>query len=178
MWLPAARPRAEVFTAGADVRAPRDLPALIVSGDDVVAAVAALTRDLGDAVIEADLAAAGAPGPAGDQPGGAAGPPHDRLLASQSVALLNRGTPGSLVTPDGTLHIALMRACSAWPSGVWIDGPRRTVPDDSSFSWQHWSHTFCYALAAGAGGLAGTAWAFARGRSRGVQPRPARRGDR
>ena len=44
-----------------------------------------------------------------------------------------------------------MRSCSAWPSGVWIDGDKRTVPDGSSFSWQHWSHTFEYALAAGPG---------------------------
>ena len=112
-----------------------------MSGDDLPAAVAALTRDLGDAVIDAE------PGTEADR----AGHTHDRLLADHSVALLNRGTPSSLVTPDGTLHIALMRASSAWPSGVWIDGPRRMVPDDSSFSWQHWSHTFCYALAAGAG---------------------------
>ncbi len=67
------------------------------------------------------------------------------------MALLNRGTPGSLVSPDGTLHIALMRSCSAWPSGVWIDGDKRTAPDGSSFAWQHWSHTFEYALAAGPG---------------------------
>src|SRR5262245_33009630 len=45
-----------------------------------------------------------------------------------------------------------MRASSAWPAGVWIDGERRTVPDGSSFAWQHWSHTFEYALAAGEGG--------------------------
>src|SRR5581483_577628 len=70
---------------------------------------------------------------------------------AHSVALLNRGTPSSLVTPDGTLHIALMRASSAWPCGVWIDGAKRVVPDGSSFAWQHWSHTFRYALAAGAG---------------------------
>jgi len=49
------------------------------------------------------------------------------------------------------MHIALMRASSAWPAGVWIDGTRRTVPDGSSFGWQHWSHEFRYALAAGAG---------------------------
>ena len=67
------------------------------------------------------------------------------------MALLNRGTPGSLVSPDGDLHIALMRSCSAWPSGVWLDGDKRTAPDGSSFAWQHWSHTFEYALAAGAG---------------------------
>ena len=44
-----------------------------------------------------------------------------------------------------------MRACSAWPSGIWMDGPKRTVPDGSSFAWQHWSHTFEYALASGSG---------------------------
>jgi len=67
-----------------------------------------------------------------------------------------------VVTPDGALYMALMRSCSAWPSGIWIDGDRRTAPDGSSFSWQHWSHTFEYALASGPGdfraaGLSATA---------------------
>jgi len=65
--------------------------------------------------------------------------------------VLNRGTPGCVVTPDGTLHLSLMRSCSAWPSGIWIDGDRRTAPDGSSFAWQHWSHTFEYALVSGPG---------------------------
>jgi len=145
VWVPAARPRAEVFTASADVRGDRDLPVLIVSGADLPAAVAELTQDLAGAMLGAELAGGGGAGP----PGGAE--PHDRLLGTHSVALLNRGTPSSLVTPDGTLHIALMRASSAWPAGVWIDGTRRTIPDGSSFAWQHWSHEFRYALAAGAG---------------------------
>jgi len=72
-------------------------------------------------------------------------------LADRSVAVLNRGTPGGVVTPDGTLHLSLMRSCSAWPSGIWIDGDRRTAPDGSSFAWQHWSHTFEYALVSGPG---------------------------
>ena len=55
------------------------------------------------------------------------------------------------MTPDGTLNIALMRSCSGWPCGVWIDGDARTAPDGTSFAWQHWSHTFEYALAAGPG---------------------------
>jgi len=139
-WLPAARPRAEVFTASADVRCERDLPVLLVTGGDLLAAVRDLTRDLADATVEAEQAG-----------GDTAGAAHDRLLAGHSVALLNRGTPSSLVTADGTLHIALMRASSAWPCGVWIDGAKRVVPDGSSFAWQHWSHTFRYALAAGPG---------------------------
>src|SRR5258706_15009127 len=32
-----------------------------------------------------------------------------------------------------------------------MDGEKRTVPDGSSFAWQHWSHTFEYALASGSG---------------------------
>ena len=48
----------------------------------------------------------------------------------------------------------LMRACSGWPSGVWIDPPRRTVPDGSNFQFQHWSHRFEYALVGGSRGLA------------------------
>ncbi len=67
------------------------------------------------------------------------------------MALLNRGTPGGVVTPDGTLHMSLMRSCSGWPSRIWIDGDPRTAPDGSSFAWQHWSHTFEYALASGPG---------------------------
>ena len=141
LWIPAAQSRAAAFAPGGDVRGLRDLPVLIVAGPDLAAAAAAVTADLADSVIEVTRLD---PGP-GDPGTG------ETTLAPRSVALLNRGTPGSLVAPDGTLHIALMRACSAWPSGVWIDGDRRTAPDGSSFAWQHWSHTFEYALAAGPG---------------------------
>jgi alpha-mannosidase len=142
-WVPAARTREEAFAPGADLRGPRDLPVLIVVGADLPAAIAAVTADLADAVIEA-----GDTGEAGGQGDGAVGPDG---LAGHAVALLNRGTPGSLVTADGTLNISLMRSCSSWPCGVWIDGDRRVMPDGSSFAWQHWSHTFEYALAAGPG---------------------------
>ena len=136
VWVPAARPRDLVFVPGADVRGLRDLPVVIVAAGDLAAAVTAVAEDLAHSVIEA-----AAPGPADPEP----------ALAGYSVALLNRGTPGSLVSPDGAMHIALMRSCSGWPSGVWIDGDKRTVPDGSSFALQHWSHTFEYALAAGPG---------------------------
>ncbi len=157
LWIPAAQSRAAAFAPGADVRGLRDLPVLIVAGPDLAAAAAAVTADLADSVIEVTRLAPGpgpaGPGEAGPGPGqaaaGEAGP--GSALAPRSVALLNRGTPGSLVSPDGTLHIALMRSCSAWPSGVWIDGDQRTAPDGSSFAWQHWSHTFEYALTAGPG---------------------------
>ena len=143
LWVPAAISREQAFGPGADVRAARDLPVLIVAGGDLAAAIGAVTADLADAVIEA-------PAPVPDEAAGITCPPVPEL-AGYSVALLNRGTPSSLVTPDGTLNIALMRSCSGWPCGVWIDGDARTAPDGTSFAWQHWSHTFEYALAVGPG---------------------------
>jgi alpha-mannosidase len=139
LWVPAVRTLGEAFAPGADLRGPRDLPVLIVAGADLPGAITALAADLADAVIGASAVTGASDG-------------ADRAdLAGHSVGLLNRGTPSSLVTPGGTLSIALMRSCSAWPCGVWIDADQRTAPDGSSFAWQHWSHTFEYALAAGPG---------------------------
>ena len=139
LWVPGSRDRADAFGPDADVRGPGDLPVLVLAGD-LAAAVAGLTGDLADAVVDA-----------GDPVNGEAGLTGAVPLADRSVAVLNRGTPGCVVTPDGTLHLSLMRSCSAWPSGIWIDGDCRTAPDGSSFAWQHWSHTFEYALASGPG---------------------------
>jgi alpha-mannosidase len=137
LWVPASRSRAQRFAPDADLRGPRDLPVLIVAGADLAAAIDAL---------RADLAAGGLAAVASGELG------TEDALADGAVALFNRGTPGGVVDSDGTLWMSLMRACSSWPSGVWIDGDQRTAPDGSSFAWQHWSHTFEYALAfAGSG---------------------------
>ena len=146
LWLPSAKSRSETFVPSADLRGSADLPVLVVAGAGpgasgaLTAAVAALAGDLADAVVEV---------PAADIADGMAD--SDAPLAGHCVALLNRGTPGCAVSTDGTLHLSLMRACSAWPAGVWIDGDKRGAPDGSSFAWQHWSHTYEYALAAGPG---------------------------
>ena len=155
LWLPATRSRADAFVAGADLRGPLDLPVLVVAGTELAGEIAILAADLSDAVIEVPEAAAVGTGSAGSAGG------LGTALAGHTVGLLNRGTPSGLVTPDGQVTIALMRACSAWPSGVWIDGKKRTTPDGTSFSWQHWSHTFEYALTAGSGDwrTAGFPWA-------------------
>ena len=142
LWVPGSRDRADAFGPDADVRGTGDLPVLIVAGD-LAAAITDLIADLADAVVDAGdpvNGEAGLKGVKGSVP-----------LADRSVAVLNRGTPGCVVTPDGTLHMSLMRSCSAWPSGIWIDGDCRTAPDGSGFAWQHWSHTFEYALASGPG---------------------------
>ena len=168
LWVPAARSRAEAFAPSADVRG-AGRPAGADRGRQ-----------------RAGRAGLGGHGPGrgpGRRPGrGARGHRRRRSgrqqqapLADRSVALLNRGTPGGVVTPDGTLHMSLMRSCSGWPSRIWIDGDPRTAPDGSSFAWQHWSHTFEYALAAGPGD-----WRTAglQRQRRGLQPRPDRGGGR
>ncbi|TDB76962.1 hypothetical protein E1165_05045 [Micromonospora sp. KC723] len=137
VFVPAARPRSQVWVPGADLRGPRDLPVLIVAAADLGQAVDSLAEDLDDATIEVR------------QPARLAG--ADDPLTDYSVALVNHGTPSYVAHHDGTLHLSLMRACTGWPSGVWIDGPRRGTPDGAGFALQHWSHTFRYSLLAGPG---------------------------
>ena len=141
VWVPAATPLAAAWVPGADLRPPRALPVLVIDGRDekgLRAAIASVADDLGDAEILVSQATQQAPSGT------------DRFEA-RTVALLNRGVPSFAVDPEGTLHIALMRSCTGWPSGVWIDEPRRTAPDGSNFGLQHWTHVFDYALACGDG---------------------------
>ncbi|WP_219468738.1 glycoside hydrolase family 38 C-terminal domain-containing protein [Nonomuraea rhizosphaerae] len=128
VWVPAERPLAEVWQPSADLRDVRALPALIVAGP-----VDALVSDLSDAVISAVC------------------PVGSEALDSRTVALLAYGLPGFAVDPSGALHLSLMRSCTGWPSGVWLDPPRRTSPDGSGFQLQHWTHEFSYALVGGEG---------------------------
>jgi len=138
LWLPAATPLAVVWVPDADLRPLRALPVLVIAGrneTDLQAAIKSVADDLGDAEITVAQRA-----PAGT------GPFEDR-----TVALLNRGVPSFAVDAEGTLHTALMRSCTGWPSGTWIDEPRRTAPDGSNFQLQHWTHDFDYALVSGEG---------------------------
>jgi alpha-mannosidase len=149
LWVPAVRSRAEAFGPDADLRGPRDLPVLIVAPSDLAKLAQAITQlcaDLRDGSLIAPVELAPDAAASGGTEAGQFKWPHD-LLGEGAVALFNRGTPGCAVTPDGTLWMSLLRACGGWPSGVWIDGDRQTAPDGSSFAWQHWSHTFRYALA-------------------------------
>ena len=138
LWVPAAKSRSAAFAPGADVRGPRDLPVIIVataSPAELPLAIAEMSGFLTAGQVLAEVCE------------GDVLAPGDAALGDGAVALFNQGTPGGVVTPDGTLWMSLFRACSGWPSGVWIDGDRRTAPDGSSFAWQHWSHTYRYALA-------------------------------
>ncbi|MDT5165686.1 MAG: hypothetical protein QOC88_2580, partial [Mycobacterium sp.] len=138
VWVPAAASLADGWVPGADLRDPSALPVLVIaSRDDVhlAAAVATVADDLDDAEIVVAQQA----------------PTSLQHNESRTVALLNRGVPSFAVEIDGTLHSALMRSCTGWPSRGWIDDPRRTGPDGHSFQLQHWTHTFDYAFAAGDG---------------------------
>jgi alpha-mannosidase len=108
---------------------------LIVAGVDLEDAVGSVVEDLADFEISLDQGAESELQP----------------FESRTVAVLNRGVPGFAVESDGTLHMSLMRSCTGWPSGTWIDPPRRTAPDGSNFQLQHWTHTFDYALISGDG---------------------------
>ena len=135
VWVPPVAPLAEEWVPGADLRGVRALPVLVVAGSDLEAAVASAVEDLADFEIVVDQEA----------------PSQLEPFESHTVAVLNRGMPGFAVDSDGTLHTSLMRSCTGWPSGTWIDPPRRTAPDGSNFQLQHWTHTFDYAVVSGDG---------------------------
>lgn len=151
-WVPPDKPLPEVWQPSADLRDPHALGVLVVAASraELPALVESIVDDLADHVIEVG-----------------AGDPGQPPFPERTVAVLNRGLPGFAVDSAGTLHTSLLRSCTGWPAGVWIDPPRRTVPDGSSFQLQHWTHEFQYALTAGDGdwraaGIAAVSAEFAR----------------
>ncbi len=135
VWVPPVAPLADEWVPGADLRGVRALPVLVVAGSALDDAVASVVEDLGDFEIVVEQEAPSGLG----------------AFEDRTVAVLNRGMPGFAVDSDGTLHTSLMRSCTGWPSGTWIDPPRHTAPDGSNFQLQHWTHTFEYALVSGDG---------------------------
>ncbi|MFG1876028.1 glycoside hydrolase family 38 C-terminal domain-containing protein [Sphaerisporangium sp. NPDC049003] len=135
VWVPASEPLPKVWVPSADLTGPRALPVLIVAGEG---AAEELVADLDDAVIEVT------------QPSGLAAL-TEPALDDYTIGVVNRGIPGFAVDAGGALHLSLLRSCTGWPSGVWIDAPRRTAPDGSNFQLQHWTHSFEYSLVTGAG---------------------------
>ncbi|MGE3165554.1 MAG: glycoside hydrolase family 38 C-terminal domain-containing protein [Planctomycetota bacterium] len=63
-----------------------------------------------------------------------------------TVALINQGAVSAHVSEDGTLGLNLLRSCTSWPSGVWIDPPARRLPDGNPFGTMHGSHVYRYSL--------------------------------
>jgi alpha-mannosidase len=134
VWVPARNPFAEVWVVNPDLRDARALPVLIVAGSSEPTdgqAAADLEDDLADGLIELS------------QPSELAG---EGRVADYGVVVMNRGLPGFTIDRQRGLYLSLLRSCSGWPSGIWIDPPRRTLPDGANFQLQHWSHTFEYAV--------------------------------
>jgi alpha-mannosidase len=140
LLVPPERPLAEVWQPNADLRDARALPVLVVAGADhegtaTAATNLALSIASGRVVVE--------------QP--ATLVPHAESVPDWTAALVNMGTPGFAVDSSGALYVSLLRACSGWPSGVWIDPPRRFAPDGSAFELEHWSHVYEHSLLLGRG---------------------------
>jgi hypothetical protein len=81
-------------------------------------------------------------------------------LPDRGIALLSSVAVSVHVT-DGVLGLNLLRSCTGWPSGVWIDPPARRLPDGAPFETMHGSHRFRYADGVETGGLRGSALADA-----------------
>jgi hypothetical protein len=124
LLVPALKPLTETWVPHADLRDVDALPVVVIR--DVAAAVDGVTAGRLTALL--------------------AGGRDVEPYRAGTVALLTFGLPGFAVDPEGGLNLSLMRSCTGWPSGVWIDPPRRTTPDGSAFQLQHWTHEFHYAL--------------------------------
>ncbi|MEY9891793.1 alpha-mannosidase [Catenulispora sp. MAP5-51] len=138
-FVPAEVPVEKAWVPNADLRDARALPVLIIAGEQ--------PEDTAQQVREAAAAFAA------DTvlPAVTVDPADTALLDDHTVGLVNNGIPGFAVDPSGALHLSLMRSCTGWPSGVWLDPPLRRAPDGSAFQLQHWTHDFDYALVSGAG---------------------------
>ena len=141
LLVPPERPLAEVWRPNADLRGTRDLPVLIVAAEGPRAIASAVAH----LVAEVTMGRARVVQPAHLLAGRAEDVPE------WTAAILNRGTPSFAVDCEGAMHVSVLRSCSGWPSGVWIDPPRRTTPDGSAFELEHWSHVFEHALMFGRG---------------------------
>lgn len=139
LLVPGAGALEEVWQPSADLRAPDALAVVVVAGRDETALEAAVSRfaeavGTGRVSIVEDEALL-----------------SPREVPELTVALLNRGTPGFAVDTSGALHVSLLRASTGWPSGIWIDPPRRRAPDGSAFELEHWDHHYDLALVVGVG---------------------------
>ncbi|MGH3655548.1 MAG: glycoside hydrolase family 38 C-terminal domain-containing protein, partial [Micromonosporaceae bacterium] len=139
VFVPAETSVEQAWLPNADLRDVRALPAVIMAGADataLAAEIAALTSEFATRASAASTAVdTGA----------------TTLLDGHTVGMLSYGIPGFAVDPSGALHLSLMRSCTGWPSGVWLDPPVRRTPDGTAFQLQHWTHDFDYALVSGAG---------------------------
>jgi alpha-mannosidase len=138
LFVPGAEPIESAWVPQADLRGARAIPAVLVAGADegeLHAEIARMASEIADGAVTVTCI----------------DPEPGTLLDDYTVGLLTYGIPGFAVDTSGALHLSLLRSCTGWPSGVWLDPPRRQTPDGSAFQLQHWTHDFGYSLVAGAG---------------------------
>ncbi|RZS32376.1 glycosyl hydrolase family 38 [Herbihabitans rhizosphaerae] len=139
VFVPAETSVERAWVHNADLRDVRALPAVIIAGSDaetLAAEIGAVTVGFAESTAAEFIAI---------EIG------STTMSQGHTVGLLSYGIPGFAVDPAGALHLSLMRSCTGWPSGVWLDPPVRRMPDGSAFQLQHWTHDFDYALVSGAG---------------------------
>lgn len=154
--VPPVRPLREIWVPNADLRGPRDLPVLVVASADPArlgVAVSTLASQVAEGRVKVAQRSALVPQP--------------ERVPAWTAAVLNKGTPSFAVDASGAMYVSALRACTGWPSGVWIDPPRRAAPDGSAFELEHWSHVFEHALVLAEGdwreaGIAEAAQAYNR----------------
>ena len=67
-------------------------------------------------------------------------------VADRGIAVVNRGAISCRVEPSGKLAVHLLRSCTSWPAGLWIDPPERAHPDGSPLGAMHGTHRFEYTV--------------------------------
>lgn len=107
----------------------RDLPRLLVEGERAAAALVEQLESAQHLVLDAGRAAVAEPA----------------LPPLAGFAVLTRG-PASFHVEEGLVALNLLRSCTSWPSGTWMDPPARRLPDRAPFGTMHGSHVFRYAL--------------------------------
>jgi hypothetical protein len=140
-WLPARSAVRNRWIPGADLTGTSDLPVLAVvagTSDERRQRIEAIAAELDRSH---SIAAEGA----------SADIDEDVDLENRTVALITSGAHSAVVDTDGTMWLNLRRSSTAWPAGQWIDPPKRTLPDGSTFASQHWTHEIEYVLVSGDG---------------------------
>ncbi len=115
---------------------PDNIPVLIVTGPDQTSVYSAIAG-IDEMISKSNALTLDTDEYLGD---------FDERAGMGGFTLINLGTPSYGVLSDGQIMLDLFRSNSAWPSGLWIDPPRRTLPDGSNFQFNHWPHVFKYSV--------------------------------
>ncbi|MEV8267763.1 hypothetical protein [Microbacterium sp. NPDC076911] len=146
-WIPARESLEHQWVPGADLTSVAALPILAIVAKTVEQRqrlVSALVEHL-DASHEIVVDSSSPFGPGGELVHG------EHQFEDLTIAIVTLDAHSGVIETDGTMWLNLRRSSTAWPSGQWIDPPRRTLPDGSAFGSQHWTHEVNYMVVVGEG---------------------------